>query len=242
MKLLVSAAAALAFAASAAHAGPSAKFSANWAADTVTLVQLEQIGAGSNDCNVVDPGDICLGATEILATIKVPQQKELLIGVSGVANLVTFTQAKGKNGQGATTSVAEGTLMLEVKVGQSSDPCADGATAAPGPLTFASRRQELSVDVDLTGYDLEGYELLIEGDVTVALGLDTTATHHSNFVLADLEAGEYNVAACFNATGFVENTGTDLDAETIARTKVAIANRIITVQEVRAVKDSILNF
>lgn len=42
-----------------------------------------------------------------MSTIHVPNGKELLIGVSGVANIVTFTEAKGKNGGGTSTAEAE---------------------------------------------------------------------------------------------------------------------------------------
>lgn len=246
MRLVYSALAAsvLALAVTGAQAGPSAKFSANWASNEVELIALQQINTGEK-CVAPDPQNPadqdCFGAEELLATIKVPNKKELLIGVSGVANLVTFTAAKGKNGAGTSTSIAQGVLGLAVKYGPSGSGniCETGDLAAPGRITFASRRQELSVTTDLTiTGDITGL-LGIDGSVTVALGIDTTAAHHFNFVGVDLDTGEYDVVACFDATGLVSVSG-DTDDD-IARTRVAIAHRMITIQEVRAVKDTIVD-
>ena len=51
---------------------------------------------------------------EKLGTIKSAQNKELLIGLSGVINLVTFTEAKGQNGDGKVTSVADASVQGKV--------------------------------------------------------------------------------------------------------------------------------
>ena len=233
-------------AAGGAVAGPAAKFAADWASNTVTLIPLTTLTGPDVDggTNTVPLGPV---GTELLATIKAPKHKELLIGVSGVVNLVTFTEAKGKNGGGTSTAIAEGTVDLHVNYGPASEfadaaeVCAGGDTAAPGPLTFASRRQELSVTVDLDviddpGNDLDLAEALdIEGSVTVALGLDTTAAHHFNFVAYDLsQSTDYLVAACFVGTGELSVTAAEID-DNKARTMVAVENRMVTVQEVRAV-------
>lgn len=244
LSLAAVAALAIGFASSGAHA-QSAKFAANYDTDTVTLVDITLTGPAAED------GTSTLVATpvaeELLAQIKAPKGKELLIGVSGVANIVTFTEAKGRNKEGTSTAIAEGILELEVRYAPTGTPdvCANGQLAAPGGLTFASRRQELSVTVDLSIFDeinqVTSTDLSIEGSVTVALGLDTTAAHHFNFVAIDLEeSGDYDVRACFLGKGNLSVTAAEIDDNTAA-TMVAIAHRMVTVQEVRAVKGSIID-
>jgi len=230
----------------------SAKFTAAWEEDKVALAEFQ--------INHALSGETIISAEETMATIHVANNKELLIGVSGVANLVTITEAKGRNGGFESIAEAEGALNLEVRVvpeGISAN-CGDdvpegGMVAAPGGLTFASRQQSLKVTVDLDIVDVigtcGGFEqpdciadtLEIVGDVTVALGLDTTAAHHFNFVAPDLGQGTYDIAACFTgaATGFVTE-------EEVGDNKVyayaAIMQRMLTVQEVRAVKDDFIEF
>lgn len=232
----LAAAAAAALFASSAYA-QSAKFAANYAADTVQLAEFELNFDGNTGSST--------SATELLGQIRAPKGKELLIGVSGVANIVTFTEAKGRNKEGTSTAIAEGVMELEVRYAPegTENICENGTLAAPGPLTFASRRQELSVTIDLDVIDTTGGtsadDLGIEGSVTVALGLDTTAAHHFNFVAIDLaESAVYDVVACFSGNGEVAVDESEV-GDNSARSFVAIAHRMITVQEVRAVKRSI---
>ncbi len=214
-----------------AYAGPSAKFAADWAADTVTLAEIT-VGEGEGTNSSTDAQ---IRAAELMATIKVPQGKELLIGVSGVANLITFTKVKGKNKAGEITAVAEATMDLEVRFAPigTADVCVtDGGTVAiPGAITFASRKQTLSIEVDLLNDGMD----TITGFVSVALELDTTAAHHFNFLAVDLDSGEYDIWACFSGEAFK-----DIEPDALASAFVAVQQRIVTVQEVRAVKDSIL--
>ncbi len=236
----LAAAAAIALFATGASA-TSAKFAANYASDTVSLAEFV--------INTDPSGAIGTYAEELLTTIRAPKGKELLIGVSGVANIVTFTEAKGRNKAGTSTSVAEGTMYLELRYALTgtADICTYGYMAAPGALPFASRRQELSVTVDLDVIDtfLDDGDLAatlaIEGSVTVALGLDTTAAHHYNYVAVDMSgSGEYDVVACFSGGGSVGVTEAEV-GDNSARSYVAIAHRMLTVQEVRAVKGSIID-
>ena len=251
MKKSVCMAAAVLAMSSTAALAQSAKFTAAWAKDKVDLAEAT--------INVTPEGTV-VTHEEIMGTIHVPQQKELLIGVSGVANIVTFTEAKGRNGGFTSEAEAEGIMSLEVRVvpegmgaNCGGDAPASAVIAAPGDLTFASRRQTLSVTVDLDVVDtaadtctnpadeeylnpgdcLASY-LDIEGDVTVALGLDTTAAHHFNFVAPDLRQGTYDVAACFTGDANVSVTEEEV-GDNKSRAYVAIADRMLTVQEVRAV-------
>lgn len=237
---------------SATAMAQSAKFTAAWETDKVALAEFA--------INYDASGDTIVAAEETMATIHIANKKELLIGVSGVANLVTITEAKGRNGGFESIAEAEGALNLEVRVvpeGMSANCGGDipvgGMAAEPGGLTFASRKQTLKVTVDLDIVDVVGTcggleqpdcvadTLEIVGDVTVALGLDTTAAHHFNFVAPDLTQGTYDIAACFTgaAEGFVTEEEVD-DNKVYAY--AAIMKRMLTVQEVRAVKDDFIDF
>jgi len=253
----------------------SAKFAATY--DTDVRLVSAYVNGGSPSCVLIDPdanvdGDeythcanyaIPVAEAEI-ASLHVANWKELLMGMSAQVNLVTFTQAKGKNGGGTSTAIAEGTVRAGAlvvpqgtgEVGMCSaafhayDNDYGNAFAAPGPVTFASRRQQLSVTVDLdvvgaidgdTVDDDLAAMLDIDGSVTVALGLDTTAAHHFNFVQANLTSGWYDVIACYDLSALAEVSGATIDADTAAYSKAAIGPRIITVQEVRATKGGVID-
>ena len=236
----------LVFGASDASA-QSAKFAATYDTD---VVMIEVSIDGTSGADSATNGPI---AEMELAKMHVPQSKEVLIGVSGQVTLVTFTQAKGKNGGGTATAIAEGTVGLTVRYAPEDadiDVCAEGAIAAPGKVAFASRRQELSVTVDLDVVgsipdicDEECIEtnLGIEGDVTVALKLDTTAAHHFNFVAIDLDSDWYEVWACYDLSALAEVAGDDIDVDTAAMSKVALGPRMLTLQQVRATSDGIVD-
>ena len=231
----------------------SAKFTAAWEDDKVALAEF-----AINYDDVTN--ETIMAAEETMATIHVANKKELLIGVSGVANLVTITEAKGRNGGFESVAEAEGALNLEVRVvpeGVSANCAGDvpvgGMVAAPGALTFASRKQTLKVTVDLDIVDVVGTcggldqpdcvadTLEIVGDVTVALGLDTTAAHHFNFVAPDLNQGTYDVAACFTGTAAGMVTEEEVGDNSVYAF-VAVMQRMLTVQEVRAVKGDFIDF
>ena len=237
---------------SAGAMAQSAKFTAAWETDKVALAEFT--------INYDASGDAIIAAEETMSTIHIAIKKELLIGVSGVANLVTITEAKGRNGGFESVAEAEGALNLEVRVvpeGVSANCTGDvpvgGMVAAPYGLTFASRKQTLKVTVDLDIVDVvencggDGQPaciadtLEIVGDVTVALGLDTTAAHHFNFVAPDLGQGTYDIAACF--TGAADGFVTEEEAgDNAVYAYVAVMQRMLTVQEVRAVKDDFIDF
>lgn len=245
---LVAAGVSLAMVVSGSAYAQSSKFTAAYETDDVLLAWAYADDAAN------DP-DFDIGFERTVASIKAPQGKELLIGVSGVVGLVTFTEAKGTNKAGKSTSEALAGVGLAVRYKPQDEPggvCAHGTTAAPGIIPLSVRYQRLSVEVDLdvvdagtcTAIDGDGNleegeclaELLdIEGDVTVSLGLATAAAHHSNFIAGDLpRSTTYDVAACIvgvAAANIVEGEGTAYSA-------AAIGKRIITVQEVRAVKDT----
>ena len=249
-----------AIAATAVFATPvsaqSSKFAAKWEMDTVDLASAYEEMDGTTGEWVES------GYEDTFAMIKSPQGKELLIGVSGVANLITFTEAKGKNDGITSTSMASAGLNMFVAYMPADEVvasvCDEGIKAAPGEVPLSYRKQTLSVTTDLEIVDVgtcdvivedDGNDYLdegqcladlldIEGSVTVALGLETSAAHHFNFVAPDLERSTtYQVAACFSGEAAAEV----LAGEGSANSAVAIGKRIVTIEEVRAVKDAFID-
>ena len=216
----------------------SAKFAASWD-DTEKIVNAYVdsvdggtpsacLGDGQGDGTEQNP---CVLAEALLTNIHVPQHKDLLIGVSGQIGLHTFTQAKGKS---TDTELGKASASGSVKVRvELRDPVSGEVLqiAAPGPVVFAARLQELSVDVVDT--DIENLT-----EVTVGLMLQTTAAHHFNFIGVDLAQGDYDVVAVFDLSAFVAIAGEDA----IAESKVTLGPRMVTAQEVRAAKGELVAF
>ena len=213
----------------------SSKFDASWD-NTVKMVHAYVDSDTASAClgdgtGTGTSGDPCILAEALMATLDVAQQKDLLIGVSAQIGLHTLTQAKGKNTEpslGSATASGSVNVTLELR---DPDTGAVVQTAAPGQVTFASRLQELKVDVTDTDTDF-----LTE--VTVSLLLDTTAAHHFNFIGVDLDQGVYDVVAVFDLSAFVAIVGEDA----IAEAKVTLGPRMVTAQEVRAAKDELEAF
>ncbi|MBV1790072.1 hypothetical protein KQ940_18610 [Marinobacterium sp. D7] len=249
-KLSLACALATAFIMSPAYAA-SAKFAA-YVADT----QLLSTNADSNT-NKIDAPE---AATILNATIRTPNKKDLLIGVSLEAGLYTETNVKGKNGSSEVAG-AEGGIQVSVLV--------DGVPAMPGQVTFAKRFQELSATLggviescQVTSTDEDGdgvYEgtVVIERDCLVSdeeigLVLSTTAAHHFNFVMHDLAPGDHRVevvAQALSSADVTNGTYTAYDPDTGAPYEVTTTNNeasayavvgkgSLTVQEVQAVNVS----
>ena len=253
-----------AFVAEAAMAGPSAKFAATYT-DTPALSSVAVITDATVDTVVVDSKE---GYT--LATIKVPQDKELLVGVSAEIGLGTYGEVKGKNG-GSAKAIADAEAYVTVfaipKAG------GDIATAAPGQIMLSKRVQELSAtlggviqectdgDTDFDGTadtDPDGTIDIVEECVVTdeAIGLlqDTTAAHHFNFVLPNMDQGEYDIKAvfttgaraevkiCDSAQDYCGDLYDDLGTVSASAEAKAIINKtMVTVQQVRATKGGIID-
>jgi hypothetical protein len=198
-----------------------------------------------------------------LATIKVPQDKELLIGVSAEIGLVTDTSVKGKNG-GAAKAIADGEAFVTVfAVPQDGG---NSVEAAPGQIMLSKRVQELdatlggviqSCEVTCVEDEIAGIvcdDIVIAEDCVVTdeeIGLlqDTTAAHHFNFVLPNMNQGVYDIKAVFSTGARAEVDICDLgepcsyDPEgTVAASayaKAVINKTMLTVQQVRAAKDGL---
>lgn len=199
---------------------------------------------------------------EQLGKLKIPNNKEMIISVSGVINLVTFTEAKGQNKGGKVIATAEagvsGQVVLypddaNVNADVACNPELFGVNGAivaePGKVPFSTRKQELSVDTNLdcviSGEGSDDLDCAINGYVEVALELDTSASHTFNFVAVDLESAVYNIWVCW--TGEVDGgvavnayEGTDAGGTVSSGTVNAVAaigKRVVIAQQVRAVKN-----
>jgi hypothetical protein len=275
-RLLISTVLASTLIAAGAMAAPSAKFAAVYG-DGGPYVVSEVEVSGTVDASDFDEND---GYT--FARIKVPQGKELLVGVSAEVGLTTDTSIKGKNG-GAAKAIAGAkgaVIVVAHRVGDCSpgdgDTC--GAVAAPGDVILNSRVQALNATLggviesctdglgdtgtpdDGIGNDPDGtIDVSTECVVTdeeIGLILETVSANHFNFVLPDLDQGEYNITAYFTTRadaaididectvgGEVDDGCLGGDGEVTARAfaKAFIGKYMVTVQQVRAVKGSILD-
>ena len=245
-------------------AGASAKFAATYT-DTPALSSVAVITDATADKVVIDSKD---GYT--LATIKVPQDKELLVGVSAEIGLGTYGSVKGKNG-GSAKAIADAEAYVTVfAIPKAGGPM---ATAAPGQVMLSKRVQELSAtlggviqectdgDTDYDGTadtDPDGtIDIASECVVTdeeIGLLQDTTAAHHFNFVLPNMNQGEYDIKAVFSTGARAEvdicDSATDYcgdlyDAQgtvtASAEAKAIINKTMVTVQQVRATKGGVID-
>lgn len=236
---------------SAAIAQPSAKFAATYTTTPAlaSVIDLENVTTDT-------PALVDEQSGHTLAVIKVPQDKELLVGISAEIALLTDTSVKGKNGGGAkVTAGASGYVTLfATPVGGG-----DSMMAAPGKVVLSERVQEMSATLggvlqDCTDADLDGV-LDIATDCTLTdeeIGLlqSTTAAHHFNFIFPNMNQGAYEIKAVFStgAMGEVDicDEGEDcsFDPEgtvSAALNASAIINKtMMTVQTVRATKGGVI--
>ena len=236
----------------------SAKFTAVWS-DTAQLIRSEACH-DTNEASYCT--DLQLGNTgevvaDVVAHIKVPQAKELLVGVSAQVELFTETLAKGKKGTTSTAiAMAEGGVRLFACNGV----CYEGE---PGRVTLSKRTQELEatlagviescttevkVNTD-TGVGSGSFDLddcVVEQE-SIRLALTTMASHHFNFVFPNLPQGYYEIIARFDTdssamsevtcdTSVYDYCSTS-DGSAGAAAYAVIGKHMITVQEVQAIKD-----
>lgn len=232
-------------------AAPSAKFAATYSTSPALASVINLEGVNADTPVMVDERT---GHT--LAVVKVPQDKELMIGVSAEISLLTDTSVKGKNGGGAkVTAGATGHVtVFATPVGGG-----DSIMAAPGKVVLTERVQQLSATLggvlqDCTDADLDGIiDVADDCNVTdeeVGLMQSTTAAHHFNFILPNLDQGYYEIKAVFSsgATGEVdicdegEACSFDPDGTVSADANaMAVINKtMMTVQQVRAAKGGII--
>jgi hypothetical protein len=235
---------------------PSAKFAAAWS-ETAALVSIAEIKDAETDTVVTDSHN---GFT--LASIKVPQDKELLVGVSAQIGLITDTSVKGKNG-GSATALAGGEAYVTVFAVPRDG--GDSVEAEPGQIILSKRIQALTATLggviqscpvtcsvnDAGAVVCDPIDIAADCIVTpeeIGLFQETTAAHHFNFVLPDLKQGVYDIKAFFttgaNADVDICDEGEACNydpegwASASAYAKAVVYKTMLTVQQVRAVKGS----
>jgi hypothetical protein len=245
-------------------AGPSAKFAATYT-EKPSLSVSAFVTCDSTDGAVVTCHDNASDSGHTLALIKVPQDKELLVGVSAEIGLMTFTAVKGKNG-GSGTSVADAEAAVYIHA----CPVGGGdcVMAKPGKIKLSKRIQSLSAKLGGVIKDCT-FQAELEDDTTVdisedctvndeeiALMLDTTAAHHFNFVLPNMAQGDYEIKAMFSTAASADvylcdeyevegytTLACDADSYVAGTAEAAsvINKSMLTVQTVRATKDGIVD-
>ena len=248
-RFLIILALALMVSAGSVNAGPSAKFAAVYGNEGPYVVSVAVIEDATEDSV-----DSASNSGYTFARIKVPQQKELLIGLSAEIGLTTNTSIKGKNG-GTARAIADAGAYVEICALHTGTSEVE-ACAMPGPVTLSRRVQELNATL---GGVIESCEDLNEdgvidvktecevSDEEIGLMQDTLASHHFNFVLPDMDQGEYDITAYFMTSADVEVDISEIsvmeggEVSGSAFANAFIGSYMMTVQQVRAVKGSILD-
>lgn len=215
----------------------SAKFAATYNDSRFSVASIIDSNDQPNDCNIND------GYT--LATIKVPQDKELLVGVSAEVLLITDTSVKGKAGGEARALAYAGAGAMVAACPVEGGDC---QVAAPGDVFLADRFQILEgtlggVLTNCTDSNGDGDIDLndcILTDEEISLIIDTLTSHHFNFVLPNMDQGDYDIKAFFG-TEACNQISSDGDAEAYAFAVAAIGKTMVTVQQVRATKNGIID-
>ncbi len=208
---------AIALLASAAISGTALAQSAKFAA--VYNDTIDPTFVLSTACDATDDGTYC-GATGAadsnsvlagFAKIRVPQAKELLVGLSAQVALGTYTEVRGKKGSySIATAFAEGGVTLYACKPDDTSTCFEGK---PGYVTLNNREQELEailggviescvvdVEVDFVDETASGSFTLDDCNVLdemIALGITTMSSHHFNFLFPNLPQGDYEIVAKF---------------------------------------------
>lgn len=156
-------------------------------------------------------------------------QKDFLIGLSGVTQLVTDTWVRSAGGN-QDKSEAEAIIKVRVLV--------DGVEAAPGPIVFDRRKQTLIAKFNGICFDDDGDGIiqLDECDTPeeLQLILETQAAHHFNFVADDVGTGIHVIAgqACTATAGSSQAGSSSAQA--------AFGKGSLAVEEIRLVKDAVI--
>ena len=110
MRTLTSLVAVATLAASGSVLAQSAKFAAVWSEDPVAIEATACDTTEAGLCGSLAVQDANAGYT--MAQIRVPQSKELLVGVSAQVGLFTSTEVKGKRGSLSQALAAAGVVAL----------------------------------------------------------------------------------------------------------------------------------
>jgi len=222
----------------------SAKFAAVYSEEPVIA---ESEAEASSVLGESDFGwGIDLHGAVLLASMKMPQGKEILAGISTESLILLETYVKGKNGG---SGIAAGYGRVEANVFAFNTDTHHFYRPVPnGRIIFNARYQQLNAT--LGGVIESCADTNEDGTIDVAtectvepeeIGLLTKneSANHFNVVFVDLPQGNYKIYAFFTVLS-TSVAGTEDEAEAYAHSKVILGDRIVTLQEVRAVKDAIV--
>jgi hypothetical protein len=209
----------------------SAKFAATWNTDDVTVAANASCDSDPETEDIPDCPDEesqNLIAQAEMATIHIGSHKSILVGVSSQIGIHLLTIAKGKGGSTVedvtSTARAEGDVGLGLTlVASNGNMC---QTIAPSDsITLKKEIRELQVGATSTADEVE-----------VMVGIDTMSesAHHFEFLGVECPQGTYTLTATFDLTALARAAGYDATAAAT----VTLGDRMVTLQEVRAVKGS----
>ncbi len=223
----------LLFVAGSAMAGQaSAKFAATWSTEP-GVASVAYIPDTSTDAIDLDWN---MGYT--LAKIKVPQDKELLVGLSAEIGLVTDTSIKGKQG-GTAKAIAGGKANVTIFAIPEPFNWEGIRKAEPGRIMLSSRFQVLTATL---GGVLTSLDPLAFTDEEIGFLQGTLAAHHFNFLLPNMDQGVYKIVAFFTTGAIAKVDICELCDGSVSASAFAaaiIGKTMLTAQQVRAVKDSL---
>jgi len=168
-------------------------------------------------------------------TIRTSRQKDLVMDVSLECGLLTRTKVSSKQGISDTSSAQAG-VKLRVLI--------DGREAKPGEVTFCRRSQELTATfggIMSECSDQNGDGILTAAECTwtpeeLELILDTMNANSFNFILDNVGTGTHLVQVQARIdSGSSAQLGS-------ADAKASIGKGSIDVEEVRLIKDQVIDF
>jgi len=207
---------------------PSSKFAAVWD-DAPVVALINFIVEGSGSAYDVDFATLDLDQQSAqLGRIKVPQGNELLVTLSSEIILATNHNAVALYDWWCSIDEEAGadtlTYVNVVAFAEPSNPSADPIACQPGGITMSGRLEILENDI----YTDDEYIVS-----SVNKYMEQASSHSFQWVCADLPADTYNIRAAFFIYADTEQIGF-WTGEYFAA--AALGKRIMTVQEVRAVK------
>ena len=170
----------------------------------------------------------------MLAEMKVPEGKEILVGVSSEILIHLVTEAKGgRKTDGSffsSTAMAQGDVDVTLSlINSKGESC---GIAPDNQVTLKSEMRLLSVSAG-------GAAAIQDEEFWIEVGITTNSkgAHHFEFLGVDCPGGDYKLMAVFDLTAITAASGEDSNA----LATVTLYDRMITMQEVRAVKGSIVD-
>jgi hypothetical protein len=217
---------------SAGAMAQSAKFAASWEnGDTNPVTATSADSCTLGVCtNNPDETNVEI----MLAEMKVPEGKEIFVGVSSEIMIHLVTEAKGGRKTDGTffssTAMAQGDVDVTLTlINSKGETC---GIAPDNQVTLKSEMRLLTVSAGGTAAILDE-EFWIEVGITT----ESKGAHHFEFLGVDCPGGDYQLTATFDLTAITAASGEDSNA----LATVTLFDRMITMQEVRAVKGSIVD-